>query len=404
MTSPSGGALTSSPLNPPSTTTNSTRERDATEAMTSTTTAAVSSSSSSALSSSGGGGGGGNINNSSSVYKKEKSIQMKNSASALYNNLSVLCVPERSLTYLAVVHRSSVCMVSASADGLNLSHRQLQAKEGGAAAQAASLVLQASWCILPSRVLLVLTSLRGIQMYESDGSIMVYWHALEIPETPTARAIFARGIAAVGGHYICVGTSSGCILVFDVPVKGTNITLSEELGQHTEAITSIAAECSMRKDCVPDLVTADDSGVLCVWKSGEEFTLLYKLPAYGCSCTSVALWDGIVAAGYGSGQIRVYDGATGALAAEANAHARWINVLDVAPESGRLLSGAEDSFVRVWKLGRAADTGLIEIEHRHSECVTDVQISGAKFCDAQGRAFAVTGYDLCEIIRYVLAA
>uniref|UniRef100_S4RET4 WD repeat domain 54 n=1 Tax=Petromyzon marinus TaxID=7757 RepID=S4RET4_PETMA len=365
--------------------------------MTSTTAAAVSSSSS--LSS---GGGGGNINNSS-VYKKEKSIQMKNSASALYNNLSVLCVPERSLTYLAVVHRSSVCMVSASADGLNLSHRQLQAKEGGAAAQGASLVLQASWCILPSRVLLVLTSLRGIQMYESDGSIMVYWHALEIPETPTAQAIFARGIAAVGGHYICVGTSSGCILVFDVPVKGTNITLSEELGQHTEAITSIAAECSMRKDCVPDLVTADDSGVLCVWKSGEEFTLLHKLPAYGCACTSVALWDGIVAAGYGSGQIRVYDGATGALAAEANAHARWINVLDVAPESGRLLSGAEDSFVRVWKLGRAADTGLIEIEHRHSECVTDVQISGAKFCDAQGRTFAVTGYDLCEIIRYVLA-
>ncbi|XP_078717713.1 WD repeat-containing protein 54 isoform X4 [Lampetra fluviatilis] len=342
--------------------------------MTSTTAAAVSSSSSSLSSS-----GGGNINNSSSVYKKEKSIQMKNSASALYNNLSVLCVPERSLTYMAVVHRSSVCM--------------------------------ASWCILPSRVLLVLTSLRGIQMYESDGSIMVYWHALEIPETPTARAIFARGIAAVGGHYICVGTSSGCILVFDVPVKGTNITLSEELGQHTEAITSIAAECSMRKplplspqDCVPDLVTADDSGVLCVWKSGEEFTLLHKLPAYGCSCTSVALWDGIVAAGYGSGQIRVYDGATGALAAEANAHARWINVLDVAPESGRLLSGAEDSFVRVWKLGRAADTGLIEIEHRHSECVTDVQISGAKFCDAQGRAFAVTGYDLCEIIRYVLVA
>lgn len=68
-------------------------------------------------------------------------------------------------------------------------------------------------------------------MYESDGSIMVYWHALDTPETPTgnvifhsdnnicityisgthtmssisAKAIFARGIAAVRDKYICVG-------------------------------------------------------------------------------------------------------------------------------------------------------------------------------------------------------
>lgn len=29
-----------------------------------------------------------------------------------------------------------------------------------------------------------------LQMYESDGSIMVYWHALESPETPTGRYYF----------------------------------------------------------------------------------------------------------------------------------------------------------------------------------------------------------------------
>ncbi|GCC40245.1 hypothetical protein chiPu_0023974, partial [Chiloscyllium punctatum] len=42
------------------------------------------------------------------------------------------------------------------------------------------------------------------------------------------------------------------------------------------------------------------------------------------------------------------------------------------------------------------------VEHEHMECVTDVQICGAKFCDPEGNAFAVTGYDLSEIIRYVL--
>lgn len=43
---------------------------------------------------------------------------------------------------------------------------------------------------------------------------------------------------------------------------------------------------------------------------------------------------------------------------------------------------------------------LFQVAHLHNECVTDTQICGAKFCDGDGYAFAVTGYDLSEIIRY----
>lgn len=38
------------------------------------------------------------------------------------------------------------------------------------------------------------------------------------------------------------GTSTGSVLVFDVPSKGTNITLSEVLEQHSSPITDIGAE------------------------------------------------------------------------------------------------------------------------------------------------------------------
>ncbi|KAF1469424.1 WD repeat-containing protein 54, partial [Eudyptes chrysocome] len=264
----------------------------------------------------------------------------------------------------------------------------------------ASFPFQAAWCVLPSRVLLVLTSQKGIQMYESDGSIMVYWHALDVTEHPPAQAVFARGIAAAGGRFICVGTSSGLVLVFDIPPKGTNITVSEVLEQHRDAITDIAAELGQAPDGAGDLVTADDAGTLCVWSAGEEFTLLGKIPAFGCTCSSVKLWNGIVAAGYGNGQIRLYEAATGLLRAEVNAHARWIYALDLAPQTGKLLSGAEDSFVHVWKLSRNPDTDDVEIEHCHAECVTDTQICGARFCDPEGNSFAVTGYDLSEIFRY----
>uniref|UniRef100_A0A3Q0SHD2 WD repeat domain 54 n=1 Tax=Amphilophus citrinellus TaxID=61819 RepID=A0A3Q0SHD2_AMPCI len=327
------------------------------------------------------------------MYHKEKSIQIKNSASALYNNLSVLRIAPRRLTHFTVVHANMVNMVSASWDGLNYTHRQLQSKEPNVATST-SLIMQAAFCVLPSRDLLVLTSQKGIQMYESDGSIMVYWHALDTPETPTGKHTAFR--------YNCfTRVSSGAFLVFDVPSKGSNITLSEVLEEHKESITDMASECSGSQECIANLVTADDDGNLCVWKSGEEFQLLNKIPGFDMSCSSVKLWKGTVVAGYGTGQIRLYEAVTGILHAEINAHARWIYSVDVAPFSGLLLSAAEDSLVRVWHMTINPDTNSVEVAHLHNECVTDTQICGAKFCDGDGYAFAVTGYDLSEIIRYI---
>ncbi|XP_038254588.1 WD repeat-containing protein 54 [Dermochelys coriacea] len=333
------------------------------------------------------------------MYRKERSVPLKSSSSALYNNLSVLPLRDKPLTYFAAVHGGSVSLASVAADGLSVSHRQLQAKEGGLAVSA-SIVTQASWCVLPSRVLLVLTSQKGIQMYESDGSIMVYWHALDVLEPPPAQAVFARGIAAASGRFICVGTSSGLVLVFDIPSKGTNITLSEVLEEHRDSITDIASEVGEIPGGAADLVTADDSGALCVWRSKEEFSLLTKISAFGWTCSSVKLWNGIIAAGYGNGQIRLYEASSGVLHATVSAHARWIYALDLAPLTGKLLSGAEDSYVQIWKLSRSPDPGDIEIEHCHSECVPDTQLCGARFCDPEGNSFAATGYDLSEIVRY----
>ncbi|ETE59494.1 WD repeat-containing protein 54 [Ophiophagus hannah] len=91
--------------------------------------------------------------------------------------------------------------------------------------------------------------------------------------------LFARGIAGTGLHFVCVGTSTGSVLVFDVPAKGTNITLSEVLEQHSSPITDIGAELCEQPEGAADLVTADDSGALCVWGSGETFRLITKIPA-----------------------------------------------------------------------------------------------------------------------------
>ncbi|NXE99366.1 WDR54 protein, partial [Menura novaehollandiae] len=326
-------------------------------------------------------------------YRRERTLVLRSSSSALYNNLAVLCPPSRPPAFGAV-HGTTLSLL-----GNEGPPRQLQAR-GGASALSTPLLTQAAWCELPARVLLVLTSQRGVQMYESDGSTMVFWHALNIPEHPAAHSVFARGIAAAGGRFICVGTSSGAVLVFDIPPKGTNVTLSEILEQHRDPITDIAAEQGQAPDGAGDLVTADDSGTLCLWSTGEEFTLLGKIPGSGSTCSSVTLWNGIVAAGYGNGQIRLWEAGSGRIRAQVSAHARWIYALDLAPLTGKLLSGAEDSFVHVWKLSRNPDTDGIEIQHCHAECVTDTQVCGVRFCDPAGDTFAVTGYDLSEILCY----
>nr|XP_036883106.1 WD repeat-containing protein 54 isoform X1 [Manis javanica] len=293
------------------------------------------------------------------MFRRERSIPLRGSAAALCNNLSVLQLPVRNLTHFGVVHGPSAQLLSAGLEGVPLAHRQLRAKEG--AGVSPPLITQVHWCALPFRVLLVLTSHRGIQMYEPDGSVMVYWHALDSENASPVQAVFARGIAS-SGHFICVGTWSGRVLVFDIPAKGPNIVLSEELAGHQTPVTDIAMEPAQGQDCMADMVTADDSGLLCVWRSGPEFKLLTRIPGFGVPCPSVQLWQGTLAAGYGNGQVRLYEACTGALHIQINAHARAICALDLAPEVGKLLSAAEDTFVHIWKLSRSPESGCIEAE------------------------------------------
>lgn len=63
-----------------------------------------------------------------------------------------------------------------------------------------------------------------------------------------------------------------------------------------------------------------------------------KIERYPCRvpCPSVQLWQGTVAAGYGNGQVRLYDASTGALHIQINAHARTVSALDLAPEVGKV--------------------------------------------------------------------
>lgn len=329
------------------------------------------------------------------MYRKEKPLALKSSASSLTNNLTVFISPEKGSMNYAVIHKSVVNVVSSSLDGSTVTNRQVICKEPSAAQQNSSMIMQVKWINLPSRTVLVLTSLKGIQMFEADGSAMIYWHALGDPSSTDAQdqTNFGRGIAGVGESSICVGTQIGEIHVFNVPSKGTNIILKESLVGHKHPICDLTSSSNK-------LISSDEQGNIFIWTVQPSGSLKQTefITGKGVPCSSLAVWRDIIVGGYGDGQLRVYCAKTGKLAATVNAHARWVNAVDIAPETGRVLSVSEDTFAKIWQLKEGS---LPEIEYKYSESVTDLQLVGGQFIQTGGRGFCVTGYDNSEITFFV---
>lgn len=329
------------------------------------------------------------------MYRKEKPLVLKSSASSLSNNLSVLVALEKGVLNYAVVHKAVVNIISASTDGSTVNSRNIVCKEPSAAQQSTPMIIQAKWVCLPSRTVFVLTSLKGIQMFESDGSAMIYWHALgDVNSTDISEhANFGRGITGIGENFICIGTQLGEIHVFSVPAKGTNVTQKESLVGHRYPICDLASSGNQ-------MVSSDEQGNIIIWSlSGSSFKQTHSINGSGFPCSTIIMWKNVIVAGFGNGQIRLYSAETGKLAAQVNAHARWVTALDVASDNGMLLSASEDSYVRVWQLKEGNQ--MPEIEYVNQECVTDQQLVGVQFLHPQGKAFCTTGYDSCDLSFYV---
>lgn len=317
-------------------------------------------------------------------------MPLKSSASLLSNNLDVCQLPGKGPDEckLAVIHKSVVWVFTPkevharnNADSA-LPYKQVFCK--GENSQFCSTILQAKWCVFPQRTLLILSSIRGIQAFEDDGSLMVFWQALA-PNPIEGQAQYARGISVVGTEHVSIGVADGSVLVFHVPIKGPGIKLQETLNGHSHSICDIASDGDM-------MVTSDEVGKIIKWKAGGHFTKISEINGFGYPCSSICLLNDLVIGGYGSGHIRVFNSASGVMLAEVCAHSRWINAMDISQESGLLVSASEDSYVRVWKITH----NPFNLEFLHEESITDVQLVGAKFLDKEGSTFAVTGYDSNE--------
>ncbi|XP_062503310.1 WD repeat-containing protein 54-like [Corticium candelabrum] len=317
------------------------------------------------------------------MYHAGHPVSLLSSVSALSNNLSAVVLSDKRSIEFTAAHKSVVHVAQWTAG--HATSKQFSPEEQSSSS--IGHIVQVSWCTMhSSRNILVVTTTRGLQMYDKDGLLLLFSHRL-LPLEDQSETSFARGICSVGDN-VCIGTSTGDIIVFSVPATGNLITHVRTLKYHNHPV------CAIHSIQSGLIASSDDNGKIVVWDSISNFERVESTGEYGVPCTSVCLWNNLVVGGYGSGHIRIFSTETGKIRAEIAAHARWIHALDVASETGLLISCSEDTLVRVWKLPRV---GEAEVHMLYSESITDVQLVGAQFCDKQGSMFAISGYDLGEI-------
>lgn len=85
------------------------------------------------------------------MYRKDKPLALKSSASLICNNLTVLNNADRGFINFAVIHKYLVNMVCTSTDGSQVNHKQVVYKEPSVTQQPAAMITQVfyvnSWCI-----------------------------------------------------------------------------------------------------------------------------------------------------------------------------------------------------------------------------------------------------------------
>lgn len=75
------------------------------------------------------------------MYRREKPLTLKSSASSLANNLSALITPEKDSMNYAVVHKAVVNIISSTTDGSAVTNKQVICKEPSAT-QSTPMILQ----------------------------------------------------------------------------------------------------------------------------------------------------------------------------------------------------------------------------------------------------------------------
>lgn len=217
------------------------------------------------------------------------------------------------------------------------------------------------YCTLNKTEVLVVTNLAGvIYVFSAAGDQQLYKaqlrHEKDGKESPAPLRSNRITCIAGKGKTLVVGTCSGNIHVFSMGPKGF---FWKGTVDHKHGITSLAltsAGVIIAGDEMGNVVFFDASGDKQIGGSSKGVTH----EGQGVPCTTLSYGHGWLAAGYGSGHIRLFDLKEFKLRIEIAAHSRSINAMTFTKSNNkcRLACASEDSFMSVWAVATADSSKL----------------------------------------------
>ncbi|KAI6650431.1 hypothetical protein LOD99_5868 [Oopsacas minuta] len=337
------------------------------------------------------------------MYTQKTVIPLKLSPSYLLNNLSISSMDNSSIKY-GTIHKNTLNLHQHAQPSIQIVYNPESFPHvlDFRTIQPNPFILQAKWCIIGSSVCLVLCCYHIVLIYDESGSNLLSVHPT-VYVADKHESTYAKGIA-VYENFLCIGWGNGEMIVYQIQEKyidGRAEISFERFATLTGHSEPIASLCTDATGC---LVSGDDTGMVCVWKlkgiegmSDQTPNIVVKTS--DSPCTGVAMCGDFIIASFGSGKIEIWGKTSLELKFEINAHARWINSIDVCHKKRWLIAVSEDTCVSVWQLPRD-NSGVMEC--LHYQAVQSCMLTGCQFLDEDGIDFALTAYDHNEILIYSL--
>eukprot|EP01041_Mallomonas_annulata_P006345 gene6345-12830_t len=253
-------------------------------------------------------------------------------------------------------------------------------------------IYQASFVTIHDVSFLVLASSLGVQVWTIDGLEMKFFFALSALVDSEEDGHFMRGIAHINKGYVCVGCSTGNVLVLNAPsADGENIEMLHNLDASRSPITAIAASETL-------LVCANEAGEVIGFSVAEAFEVMCKFPGAHFPCTSVCTREDTIIAAYSTGHIRLFRASISELAIEVAAHSRCITALAIDPSLNVLASVSEDQYLHVWHFPTFVSRENCDMDLLFTEKIDNRLLTGVAFLN-NGK-IGVTAYDEDDMIIF----
>lgn len=262
-------------------------------------------------------------------------------------------------------------------------------------------VMAVRWVAMGGLQCLVVLTLDGVEVY-NQFTKRLYKH--RAPETPKGTERCCRGIAVVGGKFLCVGTSAGAIMVIEIRGPGKFKHVADLAGGHDAPISDLSSDAADATSGT--MLSSDGAGLVILWdiaklipllKEGGEIPMIQlSAPDTNGGCVCMCMSKGMLVAGYSSGLIRFFHLGTRKKVVEIAAHARGINAMTISPDN-LLATTSDDGAVQVWSMPDIENH--FETRIIFSAALSDKLPTGLAFHPLSG-ALAVSCYDSRGLIMF----